>query len=302
MQVFNSLSTYNKYLNLSSPMHPLMDSRVCKEAIPNFPMTSSEIQVNLFKVSLKKNFTGDIKYGARKYHTENGLMLFSAPGQVVSWDSLTFWDGYAFVFHPDLLKNNPIASKIKRYRYFSYEINDALFMTETEEEIITWLFTRIHYELLENGEKADVDIVLALLNVILTYSEQFYKRQFKEQSSSITSVHSKVNSILQQYYSELSKPVLHIPTVSYIAGQLNLSANHLTDLIRKETSKNTISFIQDFVIEQAEILLLQTDMNVGDVAYHIGFTNVSYFSKLFKKLKGFSPNEARKQGKGQHNP
>ncbi|MGD1318533.1 hypothetical protein [Chryseobacterium sp. 2R14A] len=79
MKTFNDLSTYNKYLNLSAPLHPLMDSRVCKQAIPNFPKTSKEIQVNLFKISLKKNFTGDINYGNNKYHTENGLMLFTEP-------------------------------------------------------------------------------------------------------------------------------------------------------------------------------------------------------------------------------
>lgn len=143
MKVFNDLTGYNKYLNLNPPLHPLMDSRVCKQAIPNFPRSSSEIQVNLFKISLKKNFTGDINYGNSKYYTENGLMLFSEPGQVVSWDSLTFWDGYAFVFHPDLIRQNPIASKIKQYKYFSYEINDALFMTE--EGIVIYDFTQIYY-------------------------------------------------------------------------------------------------------------------------------------------------------------
>jgi len=110
MKVFNNLAAYNKYLNLSTPLHPLMDSTVCKQAIPGFPKSSEEIQVNFFKIALKKNFTGDIKYGKSQYNTQNGLMLFSEPGQVVSWDALTFWDGYAFVFHPDLIKKHPASS------------------------------------------------------------------------------------------------------------------------------------------------------------------------------------------------
>ncbi|GAA4160270.1 AraC family transcriptional regulator [Chryseobacterium ginsenosidimutans] len=298
MKVFSDLADYNKYLNLATPLHPLMDSRVCKQAIPNFPQSSSEIQVNLFKISLKKNFTGDINYGNNKYYTENGLMLFSEPGQVVSWDSLTFWDGYAFVFHPDLIKKNPIASKVNQYKYFSYEINDALFMTAEEEETITWLFTKIHYELAENKVNANINIILSLLNVVLTYADLFYERQFKEKSTNAVSVISKIKSLLQQHYSDLSKPVKNIPTVSSVAEELHLSSNYLTDLVRAETGKSTINLIHEFVIEQAEILLLQTDLNISDVAYQLGFTNVPYFSRFFKKIKGISPSEVRNPRKG----
>ncbi|MET7253634.1 helix-turn-helix domain-containing protein [Dyadobacter fermentans] len=297
MKVFDDLTHYNKYLNLSNPMHPLMDSRICKQAIPNFPTQSTEIQVNLFKVAFKKNFSGDIRYGSGKYKTENGLMLFSEPGQVVSWDTLTFWDGYAFVFHPDLIKKNPIASQISRYKYFSYEIDDALFLTAEEEETITWLFTRIHMELLDKQADANVDVILSLLNVVLTYAETYYERQFRDHQAPARTIISKIKQLLQEHYNNLSEPVCGVPTVSALASKLNLSPNYLTDLVRQETGKNTITLIHDYVIEQAEILLTQTDMNVQDVAYQLGFDNAPYFSRLFKKSKGKSPLETRNQGK-----
>ncbi|GAB3283980.1 AraC family transcriptional regulator [Larkinella harenae] len=296
MRVFNELTEYNTYLNLAAPLHPLMDSRVCKQAIPNFPKSSNEIQVNLYKVSLKKNFPGAIKYGKTNYNTDNGLMLLSEPGQVVSWDALTFWDGYAFVFHPDLIKKHPVASKITQYPYFSYEINDALFMTPDEEQTITWLFTKIHYELVDNRDKANVDIILSLLNVILTYADLYYKRQFSETEKPSVSVSSKVKMALQRHYHDLSKPVQSLPTVTSIAQELHLSPNYLTDLVRDETGESTIHLIHDYITEQAEILLLQTDLNVSDVAYQLGFDNVPYFSKLFKKRKGISPSKIRNQG------
>jgi AraC family transcriptional activator of pobA len=296
MNVFNELAAYNKYLNLAAPLHPLMDSRVCKQAIPNFPTSSNEIQVNLYKISLKKNFSGDIKYGKTNYNTENGLMLLSEPGQVISWDALTFWDGYAFVFHPDLIKKHPVASKITQYKYFSYEINDALFMTPEEEQTITWLFTKIHYELVDNKNKANEEVILSLLNVILSYADLYYKRQFKQTETHPVSMASKVKTVLQHHYNDLSQPVPNLPSVSSIASQLHLSPNYLTDLVRTETGKSTINLIHDYIIEQAEILLLQTDLNVSDIAYQLGFDNVPYFSKLFKKSRGISPTEIRNQG------
>ncbi|MDJ1504359.1 AraC family transcriptional regulator [Xanthocytophaga agilis] len=298
MKVFDDIIGYNKYLNLANPPHPLMDSRVCKESIPNFPQSSKEIQVNLYRISLKKNFTGDIKYGSKKYNTKNGLLLFREPAQIVSWESLTFWDGYSFVFHPDLIRKHPVAHKVKQYKYFSYEVKDALFLTPEEEETITWLFTKIHQELLTHKSNANQDVILSLLNVVLTYAELFYERQFREVSTQFISIASKVKVLLQSHYNNLSQPVQNIPTVSSIAQKLHLSPNYLTDLIRSETGKSTIALIHEFVTEQAEILLLQTDMNISDIAYQLGFDNVPYFSRLFKKVKGVSPNEIRNQGKG----
>lgn len=302
VRVFNNLTEYNLYLNLQAPLHPLMDSRVCKQAIPNFPQTSDEIQVNLFKIALKKKFSGEIKYGKHQYNTEAGLMLFSEPGQVLSWDALTFWDGYAFVFHADLIKKHPIAHKISRYRYFSYEVSDALFMTQEEEETITWLFTKIHLELLHKKQQANTDVILSLLNVILTYAELYYERQFRDKVPLQQPVAARVKLLLQNYYSNLSQPVKGVPTVSSIASALNLSPGYLTEMIRKETRKSTISLIQEYVMEQAEILLLQTDMNISNVAYQLGFEDASYFSKLFKKVKGISPGEIRNPGKVQEHP
>jgi AraC-like DNA-binding protein len=297
LKVFDDLSFYNKYLNLAAPLHPLIDSRICKQTIPNFPKSSKEIQVNLFKISLKRNFAGDIKYGKSIYNTTNGLMLFSEPGQVVSWESLTFWDGYALVFHPDLIKKHSVAKKIRSYKYFSYEISDALYMTAGEEETITWLFTKIHYELQNHKSQANVEVILSLLDLILIYAELFYERQFKETGNHQTSISSKVKSVLQHHYNNLSQPVQYVPSVSSIAEALHFSPNYLTDMVRAETGKNTIGLIHEYVTEQAEILLMQTDMNVSDVAYQLGFDNVPYFSRLFKKAKGFSPGEIRNQGK-----
>lgn len=298
MHVFDTLAGYNNYLNLAAPLHPLMDSRVCQQAIPNFPAQSAGVQVNLYKIAVKKDFTGQIKYGKRHYKTDNGLMLFSEPGQVVAWETLTYWDGYAFVFHPDLIKNHAIARQISRYTYFSYDIHDALFLTPGEEETITWLFTRIHSELKQHGERTNTDIILSLLSVVLTYAETYYARQFNDKGITHRSITNKVKGLLQDHYQNLSQPVSGIPTVSALAARLNVSPNYLTDLVREETGKSTIALIHDYVIGQAEILLQQTSMNVSDVAYQVGFDNVPYFSRLFKKVRGISPAESRNQGNG----
>ncbi len=173
-----------------------------------------------------------------------------------------------------------------------------MFLTPGEEETITWLFTRIHSELKQHGERTNTDIVLSLLSVVLTYAETYYARQFNDKGITHRSITNKVKGLLQDHYQNLSQPVSGIPTVSALAARLNVSPNYLTDLVREETGKSTIALIHDYVIGQAEILLQQTSMNVSDVAYQVGFDNVPYFSRLFKKVRGISPAESRNQGNG----
>lgn len=98
-------------------------------------------------------------------------------------------------------------------------------------------------ELVENKAGANINIILSLLNTVLSYADVFYERQFKDKATKAISVASKLKSLLQKHYKDLSKPVSNFPTVSSVAEELNMSSNYLTDLIRAETGKvRSVSF------------------------------------------------------------
>jgi YesN/AraC family two-component response regulator len=77
------------------------------------------------------------------------------------------------------------------------------------------------------------------------------------------------------------------------AGEVNLSPNYLSDLLKKETGRNTQDHIHFYLIEKAKNLLLSTNMSVNQIAYQLGFEYPQYFGNLFKKKTGISPNEYR---------
>ncbi|AMP97478.1 hypothetical protein AY601_0523 [Pedobacter cryoconitis] len=84
-----------------------------------------------------------------------------------------------------------------------------------------------------------------------------------------------------------------LPTVQYIAGQLNLSADYLSTLLKVTTGLNTQQHIHEKLIEKAKEKLAGTVMSVSEIAYELGFEHSQSFSKLFKSKTNLSPREFR---------
>ncbi len=81
--------------------------------------------------------------------------------------------------------------------------------------------------------------------------------------------------------------------MQYCADKVNLSANYLSDLLKKETGKNAKEHINDFVIEKAKTWLLSSNDSISQIAYGLGFNYPHYFSRLFKARTGISPQKYR---------
>ena len=110
-----------------------------------------------------------------------------------------------------------------------------------------------------------------------------------------TSYESKVypESILNEYFSSQKTQENGLPTVGYCADQLNISANYLGDLIKRETGMSAIEHIQLKLMDVAKERLFDTKKTVSEVAYELGFKYPQHFSRLFKKRIGITPNEYR---------
>jgi YesN/AraC family two-component response regulator len=84
-----------------------------------------------------------------------------------------------------------------------------------------------------------------------------------------------------------------IPTIDYFANKIHLSANYLSDLLKKETGYSAKDTINNFIIEKSKILLLSDGDSIAGIAYKLGFNYPHYFGRLFKAKTGLTPNEYR---------
>ena len=223
-------------------------------------------------------------------------MNFTSPGQVISVKltkgEMLQQSGWVLLIHPDFLWNTPLSKKIKQYDFFDYAVNEALFLSEKEEVIIADIIRIIQQEYRSSIDKFSQDIIIAQLDVLLTYAERFYQRQFITRKIINNQLLSRLEDLLNTYFDgPIAKKGL--PAVSYVATQLNVSPGYLGGMLRALTGLNTQQHIHLKLIEKAKEKLSATNLSVSEIAYELGFEHIGSFSKLFKTKTKLSPLEFR---------
>lgn len=235
-------------------------------------------------------------YGKTKYDHECGSMMFFKPGQIVEMRNLEFEeDAFLIFIHEDFLNGHALHNDLKKYHFFDYETNESLHLSPREEKTIWELYFKIENEYLNNQDEYSREIVLANLDTLLKYAQRFYKRQFINRKEISGKVVSKFNDALLNYFSNKELQSKGLPTVHYMAEQLHLSPKYLSDLLKQESGKTALEHIHIHLISEAKNLLIGRGQSVSEIAYELGFENMSYFSKLFKREVGVSPNQFKKQ-------
>ena len=279
--------------NLPLPEHPMLGLlRINRE----IKIDNTEYTSDFYMIGLKKVKAGYVLYGRTKFDHETGSMIFTKPRQVIEMRNLEFEeDGYILVFHEDFLVGYSLHEDIQRYSFFDYETNEALHLAPKEEKIIWNIFYTIEQEYNNSEDEFSKEIILAGINSMLKYAERFYKRQFINRKQLSGKTVTEFNKILQKYIKDGSLDDKGLPSVGDLANRLNISSRYLTDLLKVETGKTAIELIHIALIGEAKNRLRKKDKTISEIAYDLGFENMSYFSRLFKKHTGMLPTSYKNQ-------
>lgn len=294
---FKTISEFHQFRGLPSPDHPLIsvinaaDVKVLNEAEP------MRLMLDFFSIALKRNFNGKMKYGQQEYDFDEGLMTFMAPSQVFSLeqvkDGKLRHSGWMILVHPDFLYGTSLLKKMRNFEFFDYSVSEALFLSEKEEKIIIEIIRNIQQESKANIDKFSQSIIVAQLELMLSYAERFYQRQFITRKVSNHKVLERLEKVLAVYFNNDELIRKGLPTVTYIAEALNISPNYLSGLLKVQTGQSTQQHIHDKLIEKAKEKLSTTNLTVSEIAYELGFEHPQSFSKLFKAKTNRSPLDFR---------
>ncbi|WP_342331768.1 helix-turn-helix transcriptional regulator [Pedobacter sp. FW305-3-2-15-E-R2A2] len=292
-----TISEFHQFRQLSKPEHPL----ISVINVASFKRLNNNEPINIvadfYFIALKRNFSGKMKYGQQEYDFDEGIMTFMSPNQVfrieVDHQPKFEQSGWMVLIHPDFLWNTPLASKIKKYEYFDYSVHEALFVSEKEEVMLGSIMQNIEQEYRANMDKFSQDLIIAQLEVLLTYAERFYHRQFLTRKISNHKILNRLEELLTAFFNSDDLIRKGLPTVGYIAETLNVSPNYLSGMLKTLTGQSTQQHIHEKLIEKAKEKLSTTDLSVSEIAYALGFEHSQSFSKLFKTKTNLSPLEFR---------
>jgi len=299
MRIINSLSEFHRLLSVALPIHPLVSVIQVSELHAVDSDVWKKFTTNFYTVSLKYNIQSKVKYGQNYYDFDKGTMTFTAPKQVQSVEmetvdtvNKTSGSGYVLMFHPDFLGKHPLMMSIKDYSFFSYSVNEALHLSEKEENDVIAIFKKIEEEY-QHTDHHTQGVILAQIDLLLQYSNRFYERQFITRKAVNGDLLLKTESIINAYFNTESGLENGVLTVEYLARQLNLSPNYLSDALRSLTGYGAQQHIHEKLIEKAKEYLAASSLSVSEIAYNLGFERPQSFNKLFKNKTDISPLEFR---------
>lgn len=248
-----------------------------------------------FLVPHRKNyyFMAFVKAGSSRhwidmkpYVTQPNTFYFTVPSQVnlkeesnpMNGAVLTFTDDFLATDQSGSLKQLPIIQNLHNGHELVLNPADVSYIDDVLEKLIVEYNTRSYMQ---------HHMLLAQMNVLLIYLSRLYVQQFGTQQP------SQERQVLKNYLSKIDKHYTKKHEVADYASLLNLSAGHLSEVVKEQSGKSAITHIHDRLVLEARRLLFHTDYSVKEIAFQLGFEDASYFNRFFKRLVQHTPVDYR---------
>lgn len=285
----NSPGDYLSYVGAES-RHPLVGVVDFAEVSP---IRSSLNNYGVYGLFMHSKVRDDLSYGLGGFGASSGSLICVAPGQIGGREDpgdLIDIDGWALLFHPELIAGTFLEKEMSQFSYFDYSANEALFLQEDEREIIVNLIKVIRAEIYKPVDNEQNAIIISYISAILHLCNRAYSRQFSRIRRSSDDILVRLSALLNEYFDNGVQLTHGIPGVQYFAEKLCMSPNYFSDLVKKTTGENASSFIREHIIRIAKNRLMASG-TISQVAYDLGFEYPQHFSRMFKKHTGMTPSQ-----------
>lgn len=243
-----------------------------------------------YKISLIKGHNL-VEYADKTVMIEKQGILFATPKIPYRYiPQSKEQSGYFCVFTKEFLsksKTGLLIDELPIYQPasdFVYQLNDEQYL-EMEN-----IFRKMDTEL-----SSDYALKYDLLrNYVMVLIHAGQKLKPMEKAAITTNAAGRISSLFielleRQFPIENNAQVIQLKTPVDFAEVLGIHINHLNKVLKETTGRSTTEIINGRIAEEARILLKQTQWNVSEIAFALGFDEVAHFSNFFKKHTALSP-------------
>ncbi|MDO6431734.1 AraC family transcriptional regulator [Flavitalea sp. BT771] len=225
--------------------------------------------------------------GSRRYKTRRGELLLVPAGQVFSFGQGDVNKGYLCHFQDALLQG--IYGKNELIRDFgflsSWGFPYHIRSDRQSSQFILQLFKRLFFEYSTYGLER-MDIIQPYLLVLLCEINQVSRFERQGHRPGMGAMFEEFRKLVYTHFRTKR-------LVTDYASLLHVTPNHLNKNIKAFTGKSPTQWIDEMILAEAKVLLRQTSLSISAVALEVGFTDQSYFARLFRKYEGVTPSSFR---------
>lgn len=287
---FGTIHQCNCYLG-SPTLHPL----VSVTDLSNVNTMRDSLKLDVYTILLREHPCNDFSCGRQSHDYSNGTLQFLRPGQTFNLgnDETSEQKGWILVFHPLLLQGTTLGQNIQNYTFFNYNPDEALHVSTREKQRVVECLENIRKELLHAVDRHSKTLISRHIELLLDYCTRFYERQFITRCEANQKLMGKFEKLLDEYFESNHPKNTNFPSAKYYADHLQLSSRYFIDLLKFETGKSIQEYTQFKRFNRAKQQLLTTDKPVSRIAEELGYSSTPYFTRLFTKIVGYTPNTFR---------
>lgn len=266
------------------------DSNSCSDKIEPY-----RINFYQFFFIYNSEFTGNYNNTTITFLPQHSYLFFTCPGKLISWEKSGNVNGHIFSFKASfLIPFISVSEFLTRFNFFNAAANKPLLLkNQCEIELVRGIFGAISSEYYKRSPESSEII----FHEVIVFLIKIKKLIFEMDGAGIAEMKNgnRAGKLFSDFEKLVRKNLTIKETIVTYAGLLNVTAKYLSETLKKPSGKSGRQIIIDIVVLEATSLLIQTDLSVAEISYRFGFTDPSYFSKLFKKKTGKTPLQYRKR-------
>ncbi|HSF55612.1 MAG TPA: helix-turn-helix transcriptional regulator [Algoriphagus sp.] len=248
---------------------------------------------DFYKVMLFRG-ASRVHYADRVYDVKKQALSFSNPLVPYKWDHFSEnCSGMYCIFNPHFFMN---FGQIQQYEVFQPNGTHVFELTDEETKKVEEIFNRMREEF-DSEYKYKYDSLRNLVFELIHFGMKLQPaavQQTQHGNASLRIASIFLELLERQFPIDESHSSIQLRTASDFAEQLNIHVNHLNRAVKDMTSKTTSQLIGERILQESKLLLKHSSWNVSEVAYSLGFNEVTHFNNFFKKQLNLSPTQFRK--------
>ena len=218
---------------------------------------------------------------------EPNSIHFVSPGQIHQLNPKNT-KGYVVCFREDFISLNSREDFTERFPYYDDPSIPFIKLKKEQAQEINSLVELVIKDI-ASTKNTQADLYRSYLNIILLKLNDIYlsSKPYRTGEQNRNAKVQQFKKLVNQNFSENKSPSIY-------AQELNVSPNHLNALCKKHEGKTAIQLIHERMLLESKRLLFATDLHIKEISFQLGFEDVAYFNRFFKKLSKLTPQEYRK--------